>query len=58
MDEHAFGKGVGIRLVRKVERALGGYGDLEASHVPWVSGVFEAVLIALEEEFELVPETN
>ena len=29
--------------------------DLEAPHVPGVAGILEAVLVTLEEEFELEP---
>ena len=33
----------------------GGDGHLEASHVPGVAGILEAVLIALQKEFQLEP---
>ena len=36
----------------------GGDGDLEPSHVARISSIFQTVLIALEEEFELEPATN
>ena len=30
---------------------------LEATHIPWVSGILEAVLVALEEKLQLEPAT-
>ena len=34
----------------------GGHRDLEPAHVPGVAGIFKAILIALQEEFQLEPE--
>ena len=31
---------------------------LEATHIPWVSGILEAVLVALEEKLQLEPATG
>ena len=33
-----------------------GNGNLKSSHVTWVSGIFQTVLIALQEELQLEPE--
>ena len=32
------------------------YRHLESSHVPWISSILQAVLVALQEEFQLKPE--
>ena len=35
---------------------LCGDGDLESAHIPRIAGIFQAILVTLEEEFELKPE--
>ncbi len=57
VDEHVLGdadNGAG----RLVEAVQGGDGHLEAPHVARVARVLQAVLVALQEELELVPETR
>jgi recombinational DNA repair protein (RecF pathway) len=36
----------------------GGHGHLEAAHVPRVARILQAVLVALQEELQLEPETK
>ena len=52
VDEHVLAEaeqGAGVHV------ESGGDGHLEASHVPGVAGILEAVLIALQKEFQLEP---
>ena len=55
MDEHVLRDaedGDGVQVGR------GGDGNLEPAHVPRVARIFQTVLVAFEEEFQLKPETK
>ena len=52
VHEHVLGE---AEQAAGVHVELGGHGDLEAPHVPRVAGILKAILIALEEKFQLEP---
>ena len=54
MNEHVVGDGQERLLETDARRD----GNLEATHVTWVAGVLQAVLVALHEELEEKPATT
>ncbi len=60
MDEHVLGDGGGRGRVGRGLLEAGRQGgrdeDLESAHVSGIAGILQAILVALEEKLELIPE--
>lgn len=54
VDKHVFRDNMDAAIIEGRNRR--GNRDLKTPHVPWIACIFQAILIALQEEFELISE--